>query len=537
MNKKRLIAASLLLLVIALLATVSTAYAELPGGGWWTAQQIQAIGGDDTTVSHTAYGVTSGEYSCGDITLNDGEAFVYLPTDAWGITPNCGNLPDSFQGSAVASANKEIVAVVEETNQDVAPLGVSGGTADASYRGTNNAATTLRFPAYKSDHAGETSTFYIQNAGSESTRLRATFQECSADTQGCEGTGATYVYTLTTPLESNRMAIIVPSDAAGMPSGDGYFGGLTVESLDDQPLAGVVNEHATTADPARYLKSTRAFVEAEYDTKLYAPTIKHTYPLDSDELTKWSALQIQNASATETGNFTITYKIAASQADPNREGNVYTDTTTCQNIAPGQTCFAMTLFAEPGSGTDSLQAGEYGAATVVGDVPMVAVVNEETLYDYTPGGDKQFATYSAVPDKEAKTSVSVPAYKEEWQGRYMGVTVMNVGTGAATVDATVKNVGVEQGATEPTADLVAQKTGLAEGAATTFFLLTQDQAQTYEGITIVSGNVAEFANTNNSMSISSGGQRLAVIVNQENSYLNPPSTLLDAANYEGFPLD
>jgi hypothetical protein len=58
---------------------------------------------------------------------------------------------------------------------------------------------------------------------------------------------------MTTPLSPNRMAIIMPSNASGMPSGQGYFGGLTVESLDGQPLAGVVNEHATTADPARYL--------------------------------------------------------------------------------------------------------------------------------------------------------------------------------------------------------------------------------------------------------------------------------------------
>ena len=31
---------------------------------------------------------------------------------------------------------------------------------------------------------------------------------------------------------------------------------------------------------------------------------------------------------------------------------------------------------------------------------MVAVVNEETLYSYTPTADKQFATYSAVPENK-----------------------------------------------------------------------------------------------------------------------------------------
>jgi hypothetical protein len=524
--KKTLVTSGLIM--VALLLSLSATYADLPGGGWWTAEQIQAIGGDDTTVAFTAYGDTAADdVVCGSTVLDDGEAVVYMPVD-W-LEPNCADMPEGWRGAAVVSADKEIVAVVEETNQDAGGvLGVSGGTADASYRGISGseAATTLSFPAYKSDHAGETSTFYIQNTGSAATTLRATFQECAATTPGCSGTGATYVYTLTTAVEPNRMTIIMPGDAAGMPTGDGYFGGLMVESLDGQPLAGVVNEHATTTTgPATYLKSTRAFVGSEYDTTLYAPAIKKTYPQGAGALSKWSALQIQNVGS-GPGDFVVTYNIAIGD----RQGQEIVDDTTCVDIPVGQTCFVMTLFPVDGSGTAQLLDGEYAAATVTGDQDMVAVVNEETIFSHPVASAKQYATYSAVPDSAAATAVSVPAYKEEWVGRIMGVTAMSV-DGDADITATIKNANLD---VKPD-DLVATYSSVAQGNAVTFLLLSRGQAQAL-GAVVDSGDPNDFMSSNNSMTLSSTG-RIAVIVNQENSYLTGPAVPLDAANYEGFPLD
>jgi hypothetical protein len=529
-------ALSIGVVALVLLLTATVASAGLPGTGWWTAEQIQAIEAGQTTVTFEAYPQAGNSINCGSTLIDQGKGFVFVPTSAWGITPNCGALPSGFLGSAVVSADKQIFAIVETTNQLASPLGVSGGTADASYRGTSEteAAVTLRFPAYKNNHSGETSTFYVQNAGSSDTHIRATFKECAPPTPGCTGSGGEYVYNMPTALGANRMAIIMPADA-GAPSGQGHFGSLTVESLDgaDRVLAGVVNEAATTSSgPARYLKSTRAFTPAEYDTVLYAPVIKKTYPLNSGALTKWSALQIQNA-GTGPGNFTITYKIAAS---PNaaRVGTEIVDNTTCQNIAAGQTCFVMTLFPVAGSGTSQLLDGEYASAKVNGSVDMVAVVNEETIFTYTPVADKQFATYSAVPNKGAALNVSVPAYKEEWAKRYMGVTVQNVGTGLTTVTATVKNISPGPSGT-PSSDLVVRKVDLGINAAVTFWLLSQNQAQLYAGVATVSGDPNQFKGTNNSMTVSAT-QPLAVIVNQEDSYMNPPAVKLDAASYEGFPL-
>jgi hypothetical protein len=545
MRSRRLLATGLVLVV--LLATFSVAAADVPGPGWWTAQQIQAtttgdpLASNKTNVNLTAYDQsTTPGYDCGSKNLSQYEAFVFVPTASWGITPNCGTLPAGFKGSAILSSNYDVVAIVEETNQLVAPLGASGGTADASYRGTSDldTDTTLRFPAYKNNHAGETSTFYIQNAGDKATKLKATFQECAASTPGCAGAGGTFVYNLTTPLEPNRMAIIVPADA-GAPSGTGHFGSLTVESVAvgadaPQKLAGIVNEAATTASgAARYLKSTRAFSAAEYDTELYAPVIKHSYPVGAGAGTKWSALQIQNVGAAPD-SFTISYTIAGSST-PARIGTTITDNTTCVNIPVGQTCFVMTLFPVAGSGTAQLQPGEYASAKVTSLAQkMVAVVNEETLYSYSPAADKQFATYSAVPKKTTSMHVSVPAYKEEWVGRYMGVTVQNVGGAPTTITARVKNANPGPSG-PPAADLVAQKTNVLPGASVTFWLLSQNQAQTYGSVSIVSGTPAQFVKSNNSMDVQAT-QNVAVIVNQEDSYINKPAVKLDAASYEGFPL-
>ena len=146
------------LILVVLLVSFSVASADVPGPGWWTTEQIQATTAGDsnpgpnqgkTNVNLTAYDrSTTPGYDCGSKDLSQGEAFVFVPTASWGVTPNCGILPAGFQGSAVVSSNYDVVAMVEVTNQFASPLGASGGTADASYRGTSDADadTTLRFP-------------------------------------------------------------------------------------------------------------------------------------------------------------------------------------------------------------------------------------------------------------------------------------------------------------------------------------------------------------------------------------------------------
>jgi hypothetical protein len=525
--RKRVILSALMATGLLLTLTLSS-YADPPGGGWWTAEQIQNVdpSQSDATVVLTAYGGGS-EYDCGTTTIDYGDSFVFVPTDQWGLDPNCGNLPDGFQGSAVVAADAQIVAMVQIQNQNVSPLGVSGGTAVAAYRGASSAetSTTLLFPTYKNNHSGETTTFYVQNAGSEAADITAVFRE----KQG----GGVYTDTVT-GVAPNTMVVLLPSTAkdsggADMPSGNGRYGGLTVTS--GQPLAGVVAEHATTGDPATYLKSTRAFVPSEADTLAYVPAVKTLYGA-SGALKKWSGLVVQNASAAAT-DVTVAYSVV----DGDNKGSVFMDTTTGADLQPGESAFFL---AHPGlasGGTASLVAGNLAAAVVSAGADVVAVVNEETDYQYSGPDSKQYATYSAIPDGSKATKVSVPVYKEHWSGRYHGVVVQNVSypPQSGTVTATISYAG---GPTVPTSDLVLT-TPIAGGAAVTIFLVSENQMQSfYPGTTVVSGNPAQFKKTNNGLIVESD-QPIVVLANEEDTYMPAyaPTTKLDASNFTGFPLN
>jgi hypothetical protein len=521
---KRLII-TILTAVGLVLGLVASSYADPPGGGWWTAEQIQNVDEDgDANIVLTAYD-DGGEHECGGTTIEYGDSFVFVPTDQWGLEPNCGNLPDGFQGSAVVSSDRQIVAMAQIQNQYAPPLGASGGTAVAAYRGMSSeeVATTLLFPTYKYDHSGETTTFYIQNAGSGAADITAVFKEQ-------QGGG---VYTYTVPgVESRHMVAILPSmaeDAGGtpMPSGTGRYGGLTVSS--EEPLAGVVSEHATTGGTATYLKSTRAFVPSEADTKAYAPAIKTLYGAGG-ALTKWSGLVVQNASSGEV-DVTVVYNVT----DGPNAGSVFTDTTTGADLPSGESAFFLAHPDLATGGTASLSGGDLAAATISADGEIVAVVNEETDYKYGGSDSKQYATYSAVPDGSKATTVSVPVYKEHWNGRYHGVVVQNVSAQDATVTGTVSYVG---GLTVPTEDLVVA-VPVAGGQSVVFFLLSEGQMQSfYPGTTVLSGDPAEFKKTNNGLLIESD-QSIVVLANEEDTYMPAyaPATKLDASNFEGFPLN
>jgi hypothetical protein len=514
--------------MMALLLVVSTALADLPGGGWWTAEQIQNVdpGEGQTTVEFTAYDKDStATYDCGSITLDYGEGHVWVPTNAWGITPNCESLPAGFLGSAVVSADKQIVAIVQEQNQQVPPLGTPGGKAVAAYRGidASQTATTLLFPTYKNNHYGETTTFYIQNAGSASTSITAEFK-------GQAAMPGTYTHTYS-DVAPNRIVVIVPGDA-GVPSGNGRYGSLVVTNDDGQVLAGVVNEHAITASgAATYLKATRAFVPSEADTTFYAPAIKKLFPLGGGALEKWSGLVIQNAEETGTVDMVVTYTVAE-QSNSGTPGATYVDNTTCTGIPAGQSCFVLTLYPVAGSGTASLLNNMLVSAKIEATGNVVALVNEETNVAY--GGTKQYATYSAIPDSAKSTKVSIPAYKEHWYGRYHGVVVMNVGTAAANYTVTVNNVDVTPPNPVPSAPLVVSTSGVATNQANTFLLLSVNPAMS--NATVVSGTYTQFNKTNNSMVVEST-QPVVVLANEEDTWMSaygPPG--LDASNYEGFPI-
>ncbi len=461
--------------IVALIAT-GIAMADPPGSGWWSGEQIQNVGSSQATVQIIAYGSGS-TYSGDSRTLNPGASTTYLPADFSGM-------PDGFQGAAVVSSDQPIKAIVNVTNRQVGSYGVAGGLAAAQYQGidSSQAATTVSFPLVKNDFYGKTTTFYIQNAGSSSATITATYKVAAGD------------YTKTyTNISANEMVVLNPADA-NVPSGTGSLGALTVTS--DQPIAGVVLEHQTSASPATVLQATRGFVPGDFDTKIYAPIVKRGF------YNRHTGIQIQNVSSSNV-DITVTYYPVAGCS-----GGPYT--STYSGLTPGA---SHTFFDDP-----NLPSGCLASAVITATGNIVGVVNE-TFYPSVPAGQQQAqTTYSCIPDKVATTKVSVPLYKNKFYNKTTGLQIQNVGT----ANATVQLVFTDQNGTSYT---LSNET-IAPGAAKTYLELDN-----------LSGTWSTQPGTGLLMGVIVTADQPIVAIANESVYPYDGSVLVqDKNNYEGFNL-
>jgi hypothetical protein len=392
MKKARRTVVALGLVLSMALIMVGTAAADLPGGGWWSGEQIQNVGTDTGTVQIVAYG--SGTSYSGDTReLDDGASTTYLPNDFSGMT-------DGFQGAAVVSSDQPIKAIVNVTNKAVASYGITGGMAAAQYQGIDGeqADTTIGFPLVKNDYYGKTTTFYVQNAGGSTATITATYKVDAGS------------YDKTYSIDPNEMVVVNPGDA-GVPSGATSIGALTVTS--DQDIAGVVMEHPTSESPATVLQATRGFVPGDFDSKIYAPIVKKGYYGRS------TGIQVQNVNDSGNVNVTVTYYPVDGCSGS------YSDTKN--NLPAGE---SYTFFQS----TMSLPSGCYASAEIEATGGNIAGVVNETFYPLPAGTNQAQTTYSCVPDSAATAKIAVPLYKNRYYGKTTGLQVQCVGGSDCTVD-------------------------------------------------------------------------------------------------------
>jgi hypothetical protein len=455
--------------------------ADLPGGGWQFGAQVQNAGTASAQVVMTAYAQNGTSYDCGSQTVAVGASYTYLPGD-------CSTMPEGFIGSAVVSADQPILAVVNENNKLV-----SGGEAAGQYQGIGgtDAATELRFPLVKSDHNGKTTTFFIQNAGSTSTNIHAEFIIL----------GASYTHDYNN-VAANTMIVVNPSDASGMPSGPGTVGSLTVTSSGGVPLAGVVNEHATSAAVAVSLQATRGFTPGDYDGTVYCPIFKKRYGAKQGI----TGIQVQNVTGGGTSiSVQVTYAvIAGSQAGQN--------ITESATIADG----ASATFYDPSILSDgSLASVTVESLTSGGQV--VAIVNEKSLSTIP----QRQTTYSCIAAGNATTKILAPLVKENFNGKTTGVQVQNVGSSPATVTLVYKT---DLGATVQ----FTHSDAIAVGSAKTFYWIANGGTT---NLTPISGSLSTLNGRNNGVTITSS-QNIVAIVNE--SVAPGSAKSQDNSNYEGF---
>jgi hypothetical protein len=472
-------------------AASASASGSLPGSGWWSGEQVQNVGTSTASVTVTAYDSASAATFSSPVTpLAAGASFTFIPT-------NFAGMASGFVGSAVVSADQPIKAIVNVTNQQAGSFGVAGGKAAAQYQGTESAATTIYFPLAKNNRFGETTAFYIQNAGASAATAQAVF---TMDDGG--------VYNFTTPsIGPNQMVVVVPADA-GVPNTPSNatrvnVGSLTVTSA--QPLAGTVMEYKEGEVVATVLKGTRAFTAADFATKAYAPVTKNT------RFNRFTGVQVQNVGGAPL-DVTITYVGSANVAGCN--GVTFTDTAT--GIAPGTSRTIVNLPA-----TSNLIANCTAAATITGNGNFVAIVNESNNAAGTVAG----IVYSAMPATSQTSKVSAPLFKDQRFAFSTGLQIENVGTSTATnVVATFQCRG-NNSANTPFTAISTPKTIVPGGA----FLFYKPTTMNPSHFTVANPFILAGANCGVTVT---ADQPIVAILNEA------PDTAgaLDDNNYEGFNL-
>jgi hypothetical protein len=385
--------------IITTMVSVVSAQTGIPGTGWWTGEQVQNVGTATANVVVTAYDKNSASTYTSSITVTAGSAFTFLPS-------NFAGMPSGFIGSAVVSSDQPIKAIVAVTNFLAGSLGVAGGKAVAQYQGTENVDTTMYFPLVKNNRAGNSTAFYVQNAGTAAASITAVFKM---------DTGTPGVYTATiASVGPNQMVVINPGDAS-VPSTPGTggrdnVGSLTVTSA--QPLAGSVLEYVQGQPVATALNGTRGFTAADFSTKAYAPVVKNA------RASHFTGVQVQNVSAGPV-DITITY-VGTSAGTPCL-GNTYTDTATAVAAGKSKTFVQLT-------GQTNLPANCTASATINATGNIVAIVNEQNM----PSTPLAGITYSAIADSAKTAKVSAPLLKDRRSGSSTGLQIQNVGSATAT---------------------------------------------------------------------------------------------------------
>jgi len=497
------------LAIVAVMAFTSMAPAfaqdsvdDMPGGGWWTGTQVQNVGTTGATLTVTSYDMDASvsPVSTSPISLAKDASTTLLPADL--------NTADDFQGSATISSDQPLRAIVNTTNLLSSPnYGVSGGLAAAQYQGVNNPDTEVNFPLAKNSFYGKSTTFYVQNAGTNATTFQADFIFIGGN---CS---------ITTPtVQPNRMTVISAAANSSCPSGNNGLGSLKVTS--SEPMAGVVMEHGSEV-PAVQLQSTRGFAPSDADTAVYAPIIKSEYG------NRFTGLQIQNAT-TGPVDVTVTYKGIYSQngAATNCAGTSYTSSKS--GLASNESVTFVHLTSDS---TNPLPAGCLASATVSATGNVVAIVNESFVKSFLDnggnGGRQEATTYAAFAGNSGTAKISAPLFKENSYKKGTGLQVQNVGSAnASSVVATF----IQSGSGT---SYVTNPISIAAGAAYTFLDVRNQAASFWNGTAMpssVSDSSGVFA------VVVTADQPVVAIANETTYPIGRSEKQQDKNNYEGFNL-
>ena len=430
MKRIALILSVVLLMMVTLTGVVSAA---LPGTGWWSALYAQNIGADDGTLNMTAYQGAE-VYGSNSFIFNLGQALMYDPGMA--VNYPTGNsigfssaLPTGFEGAVVLSSSVPVASLSQIANFNNGSVG-GGGRASAFYQGfsADMTATTLMIPTIKHNYASQSTTVYVQAAGSEAN-VTVTYNM---------NDGSVYHKSATIP--ANQMVVFDPSntDEGPIPSDNetcGYdpnvspcFGAATIAS--DTPIAASYVEHAHTGSPAQFALSTRALTPSDQAYKLYAPNIKNTYQMNRSSygITGDAVMNVGTEDALVQITLTVT-KLGLNAPSSVHVGDIFVDERV---VSPGKSL----VFSKYDSNLGGMPVGTYAAAIFESldtddydPQPLVGSSNDTKFMPILNGK----TVYNLFPDTGATSRVAVPMVTE-FVGEFTGgLTVQNVGENPDTI--------------------------------------------------------------------------------------------------------
>ena len=248
--------------------------------GWHTPFIVQNVGTVSTSLSVKYYNFTDGSLvATRTATVQPGRSFVGSPNDE-------GDLPENAQFSVViTSAGAPVVAVVNEHQ------GGPGITLEAlSYSGLSAGSTKVNLPLVSKLAGGWLTTMIMQNLGSATASVNATFNRID--------TAATPV-TITRVVQPGRSQFIDPRSESALVNGAEYA--VTMTSA--EPIGVVANAHNDLPGSTAPMGDSFNGVPNVTGTVSYSPYV----PKNQDGVSRSSRVVIQNAGAADaTPNITLT---------------------------------------------------------------------------------------------------------------------------------------------------------------------------------------------------------------------------------------
>jgi hypothetical protein len=338
-------------------------------------------------------------------------------------------LGDGWQGSAVMSSDKPLAAIVSIKNTEVP--GAPDGLTQGAYNGANSGANTLYFPSvYGFEFI--VSRLSVQNTEAADAMVYLSFFNRQGVALGSKE--------VTIPGYAQQTFYM--GDANDLPTGWNFAtfldGSVTVTSTNK--LAG-----AAVTTWGNRSGSYQALTDNNKGTTLYAPSLfRYTYGADAsfdplaDQFTLFSAVNIQNTSATASAHITATFY---SRGDVSGVPVLEIPYTIPPSSAVGMN-FKNGGDLDPTT-FDVLTKGDPfdwdGSVTVVSDQDVVGV----GITSWESAGHA--GVYAMVTPNDGAESLFVPAqYRLDWGSgwaQWSAINLQNVGgSSVAAADLTIQYI-------------------------------------------------------------------------------------------------